>query len=299
MKPKSINKKNTPLVYRFTIKKSVKIIDTKEGYFVLKKKKENREGTEEITKLYDYLRSRSFSYFPNLLKDDEEYYIYEYIDDIDTPREQRALDLIRLTALLHSKTTYFKEVDMDRYKEIYERLLGTIDDLFNYYNGLMNIIDQSVYMSPREYLLATNSSKIFASLSFCRKTLDEWYDIIKESHKQRVVTIHNNLEVDHLLENEKPYLIGFEHAKRDMPIYDLYHFYKKHSLEFDFQELFQVYEQNYPLTKEEKKLLQVLLVLPPKIEFTNHMYEDCKNMNQALNDLYKTEFLVKPNTVKN
>jgi len=286
-------------VYRFTIKKSVKIIDTKEGYFVLKKKKKDREGNEEITKIYDYLQSRSFSYYPKLLKDDEEYYIYEYVDDIDTPREQRALDLIRLTALLHSKTTYFKEVDIDRYKEIYENLSEEIDGLFNYYNGLMNIIDKSVYMSPREYLLATNSSKIFASLVFCKQTLTEWYDLIKESRKQRVVTIHNNLEVDHLLENEHPYLIGFEHAKRDMPIYDLYHFYQKHYLEFDFQELFSIYEQNYPLTKEEKKLFQVLLVLPKKIEFTNHMYEDCKTINAALNYLYKTESLMKPNTVKN
>ena len=44
----------------------------------------------------------------------------EYVEDVNISLEQKALDLIKVVALLHSKTTYFKEVTKDKYKEIYE-----------------------------------------------------------------------------------------------------------------------------------------------------------------------------------
>ena len=39
-----------------------------------------------------------------------------------------------------------------------------INDTFNYYNQLMDIIDNEVYMSPANYLIARNISIIYSSL---------------------------------------------------------------------------------------------------------------------------------------
>ena len=36
--------------------------------------------------------------------------MYEYIEDVNTPEEQKAIDLVSMMSLLHNKTTYYKEV---------------------------------------------------------------------------------------------------------------------------------------------------------------------------------------------
>ena len=51
--------------------------------------------------------------------------------DISMPREQKAEDLIDLMALLHHKTTHYKEVDISDYKELYEDISNNIFYLKN------------------------------------------------------------------------------------------------------------------------------------------------------------------------
>ena len=58
--------------------------------------------------IYEYLKSRNFNYFPNTKYEDRKE-IQEYVKEIEYPQEQKFYDLINITSLLHSKTTYFKE----------------------------------------------------------------------------------------------------------------------------------------------------------------------------------------------
>ena len=57
---------------KITIKNSVKIID--DSYCIKKKKK-------DLDKVYNYLLSRSFDYFPEILDEDNENIYYKYIND--------------------------------------------------------------------------------------------------------------------------------------------------------------------------------------------------------------------------
>lgn len=82
------------------------------------------------------------------------------------------LDLIKLVSLLHNKTTHYKEVDFADYKTIYETLSNNIEYLYSYYNDIITLIETKVYMSPSEYLLARNISKIFGSLNFSKQELE-------------------------------------------------------------------------------------------------------------------------------
>jgi len=106
---------------RFTIKSSAKIIDDK---IVIK----DRKG-DDLDKTYSYLKSRAFDYFPDPVSLDNKYEIYPYIEDSYEPREQKAMDLIHLLSLLHSKTTFYREIDIDKNKEIYESILDNLDYL--------------------------------------------------------------------------------------------------------------------------------------------------------------------------
>ena len=203
-----------------------------------------------------------------------------------------------MMSLLHNKTTYYKEVSIDIFKEKYEDIKVKLDDLSKYYMDLITFIESRKYMSPSEYHLARNISIVFSSLDFCKYYLEEWYTLVSNKTKERLVTVHNNLKVDHILENSSPYLISWNNAKMDIPIYDFYKFYRNHYLDFDFEELYNIYVSKYPLLMEEKMLLFILLSIPPKIEFTQNELENCIKINRYLEYIYKTEKLIKPDTFK-
>ena len=195
---------------KVTIINNAKIID---DAVVLKNKK------REIDSLFSYLSSRSFNYYPVIVKEDKDYVYYKYISDIVEPREQKISDLVILLSLLHSKTTIYKEVDLDSYKVLYENISNEINDVFNYYHNLIDNINTIIYMSPANYLVARNSTMIFGALEYAKGNLDRWYDLIKNKRKMRVVTLHNNVSLEHYLKSDKPYLISWDHYKIDIPIY--------------------------------------------------------------------------------
>ncbi len=264
------------------------IIDTEMGRFVVKKNSKNK-------KIFDYLRSRSFNYYPKTISDEnDDYEISEYIEKLDYPNEQKMLDLINLISLLHNKTTHYKEIDYDDYKQIYEDIKNNIEYLESYYNDVITLIESHVFMSPSEYLLARNISRIFFSLNFCKEEIENWYELIKDKTKQRVVVLHNNLDLSHFLKTDSSYLISWDKSKIGIPIFDLYILYKRHALDFDFSELLKQYEQSYPLQKDERKLFFILIALPPKIEFDKSIYEQTKEISNQMDIMYKTEKLISP-----
>ncbi len=268
----------------------VVIVNSNKGKLVLKKKNNND--------IYDYLDSRSFNYYPKTIYDDD-YMIMEYLEDSKIPDDQKILDLINLVSLLHSKTTYFKNVDIDEYKKNYEDLKGNINYLMNYYDDLMTIIESKVYMSPSELLLARNISIIFNALNYTNNKLDDWYNGVKDKNRRRYVVIHNNLDLNHFVRNKSSYLLSWDRAKIDIPIYDLYILYKKYAINFDFKYLLQKYEKEYPLLEEEKNLFYILISIPDKIEFTDNIYNDCVKIEKMLDYMYVTESLVSPDNSKN
>lgn len=274
---------------KYTKNKNVMLIETDTGKYAIKKKTKNNEN------ILDYLNSRNFNYMPKIINTtNEEYEITNYIESYNIPREQKILDLIDLVALLHNKTTHYKEVTEDDYKEIYEDLSNNIEYLYTYYSDIITIIESKVYMSPSEYVLARNISKIFSILGFLREELESWLLLVKEKKKQRLVVLHNNLDLDHFIVNDRNYLISWNKSKVDIPIFDIYKLYLKHSLEFEFDEIFKRYERNYPLYEEERKLFFILILLPEKLEIEESEYENSKKIGKMIDHLYKTEKFISP-----
>ena len=271
-------------INKLTIKSSAKIIDNK----IVIKEREN----ENIDKTYRYLKSRSFDYFPEPIEINSDNEIYPYIEDSDEPLEQKAMDLTHLMSLLHNKTTFYREVDIDRNKEIYEDILARLEYLNNYYTDLITLIEKEVYMSPSSYLIARNINIIFESIYFSKEKIEEWYKKIENNKNERVVNIHNNINLDHYRKSDKPYLISWNKSRIDSPIYDLLSFYQNHYLDLDFDDLFHYYESSYPLKEEERILLFTYMAIPPKIEIENSEYKMCIKINKIIDYLYKTSNLI-------
>lgn len=266
--------KESIVTKKITIKKDVRIIDTGHDRFVIKKRDKDLED------LFRYLESRSFNYFPKILYKTDNYDIYEYVNDTSIPIEEKGIDIIKLLTMLHSKTTFYKDVDEDYYKKIYEDINSRINYLENYYNDMAEIIERQEYMSPSSYLFIRNITLVFHALNYCRHNIEKWYKIIDEKKRIRIVNIHNNISLDHYLLDNRPNFISWRLSKRDMPIYDLIKFYKKYYLELDFCELLRNYELVYPMLLEEKLLFFCLISLPEKLEFNDSEYNLCLSIKK-------------------
>ena len=110
--------------------------------------------------ILNYLDNREFNYYPKIFDRDSNFELLEYLEDTNMPKEQKMNDLIKLVSLLHSKTTYYKEVDEADFKKLYEDLLNNCEYLEEYYTDLITIIESKVFFSPPENLLALNITLI-------------------------------------------------------------------------------------------------------------------------------------------
>lgn len=268
--------------------------DSNNNKFVAKRNKD-----ANIINIYNYLNSRGFDYIPKLVYYNHYGYIYEYLEDINSPDEEKISDIIKLISLLHNKTVYYKEVSVDEIKEIYENLSFKIKNIYDYYENIISMIESKIYMSPSEYMLVRNCSSIFFCINFCSKTLDAWFEKVKNKTKKRQVLLHNNLSLNHIIKNKENRLISWNYSLRDLPIYDFIKLYKNNYNKYDFSELFKEYNNMFPLLEEEKMLLFVILFLPKKLEFTNNELLNTKNVCELCNYLYNTDNLFMENEAKN
>ena len=205
---------------KITIKNGIKIYDDR---IVVKPR-----GNLDVIKTYKYLKSRAFDYFPYPTYIDDNYEVYPFAQDTDEPIPQKAQDLMHVISLLHSKTTFYKEIDLDRVKGIYEDTLNEINDLNDYYNNIIEGIEREIYMSPSSYLIARNINIIFSSIYYVKDNIEKWYKLEENNTHMRVVNIHGNINLDHYIRSDKPYLISWNKTRIDSPIYDLLLFYKNH-----------------------------------------------------------------------
>ncbi len=279
---KEILKKNNIKVRSYQKMGSSILVEDESEKYVVRKHDYNKD-------IFNYLNSRNFNYYPKIYDSNDIYDIVEYIPEEHIPKEQKMNDLIKLISLLHSKTTYYKEVDEAEYKKLFEDIKNNCEYLYEYYTDLITIIESKVFMSPSEYLLASNITLIFDSIAYCQNKIEKWYNLVVEkSNKMRVCVIHNNLTLDHYLKNKNDYLISWGKSKIDIPIFDLYKLYVKNTLDFDFIDIFNLYEKEYPLKNDELLLFYVLISMPPKLENKISIYDSCVYIKKEIDKLIKT-----------
>ena len=72
--------------------------------YVLKENTGNR--------VFSYLDARNFNYYPSNKVLSDKYVLYEYLKDYDISNDERAIELINLVSLLHSKTTRYNNISI-------------------------------------------------------------------------------------------------------------------------------------------------------------------------------------------
>lgn len=269
--------------------KNIKVIDTDQGKYVVKSK------TKANDDLYQYLDNKNFPY---ILEHENRtnYELFPYVEEVTLPKAEKAIELVYILALLHNKTTFYQEVALDKVKQIYETLTDEIEYLNYYYHDLQDMIEQKVYMAPEEYLLIRNISLVYSACNFAKESLNRWYDYKKNQKRERVVLLHGNPKLDHLLIGQQSKLISWDHYKRDIAIYDFINFYKSDYLDLEMATLFEMYQSKFSYTKDELLLFLTILAIPKKLTFSKNHYNNCYEVFKFVKYLEKTrDFVLKEN----
>ena len=244
--------------------------------------------------IYKYLISRDFFDFPeNFNKKNDNYDLSEYIEEIKIEDDQKVNDLLEELAILHKKTSYKRELDLDNIKKIYESIKEDIIKSKSYYYNLNDVIDKNIFFSPSMYLLIRNISLIYYLLEYSEKEIDKWYQSIPKEKNVRVCLLHNNISIEHLIVNENKYLINWDKSYFGNPINDIVSFYKKYYQNLGLEEVLKIYENKNKLSNLEKELLLIKLSLPERFVLTKDTFNDTKLINDELSYLTKVYDYVK------
>lgn len=264
---RSVINKHKLYAKSYTIKNNSRILNTNKGKYVIKKSSCSKKS------IYDYLLSRGFDNFLAYNEIDSGYEIYPFIEEVNVTKDQKAVDLVNLLALLHNKTTFYQQLSLDELKKIYEENMTKLNYLNNYYHDLQDVIERKVYMAPDEYLLIRNISKVYDAIFFSINTLNSWYNEAKEKRSFRKALLHNNIKVDHLISSNEKLLLSWDKANSDFVIYDFLNFYKNEYNNLDMNKLFEIYQSKYPYTACEQFLFFSILSIPNKFVFKKHDLE--------------------------
>ena len=249
--------------------------------------------------IYKYLLSKGFNYFPdNYSNINVNYDITKYIIPLEVNQTEKVNDYLKLLSILHFKTSYKREVNLDEIKINYEKIINEINDLRRYYISINDKLDKERFLSPADYLLLRNITLIYSILNIIEELLNKTYEKIKDSKSIRVALLHNNLSLDHLIINEGEYLISWDKSYFDSPINELNSFYRKYYNYIDINDFLLIYEKSNKLSEIEKALLIIVLSVPKKIEFINNNYENTVLVNNEINYLKSIyELITKYNDV--
>lgn len=264
------------------------LLDTIEGKIIVK-----ANSKIDYSSLFKYLNSRSFKSFPKLIDIRDNNTIFEYQEDIVIDDNQKALDLIKTMALLHSKTCYFKDVSSDIFIDIYNSLKNNVfylEDSFNSYFDSFIIEDAII---PSHNLFLNNFSSFYGAIKCQKDLIEKWYLNVKDLNKMRVCVNHNNLSLDHFIKNESEYLISWDKYVIDTPVLDFVYFYKKEWGSLEFTQLFESYDNIFHLLDNERMLLCILLLDIDNIDFYESEFNNCLKVRKLINYLDKTYELYK------
>lgn len=247
-----------------------------------------KKRNDKLISLYDYLDSRGFYEHPEIINVKDDYIETKFIHEKKDFELIQGEKLIKAIALLHLKTMEYRSVSKNKYRKIYDKLTSNIEYLKDYYEKMISRIEEEVFMSPSHYLFARNYSIIIESLKYSENTLKKWFKEVENNSKERLCIVHNNLSHDHFIKGDKNYLLSFDNYLVDTPILDLYKFYKKEGYKLDFKKLMDIYEETFKLESYERKLLNVLISIPPKIIEVNDEFDNCININDSYDYIYSS-----------
>lgn len=244
---------------------------------------------KSLKETYDYLKSRNFLNFPPVIFEHDNYEVTKYLHDLKMDDTQKIEDMIYLLTLLQNKTTFYKEIDLDEVKKIYEEKTDELRYLYNYYQAIQTMIEEEIYMSPANYYFILRVSSIYHILNMGLFYVEKWYSLVHDKKTMRFVLNHNNLTRDHLIEEDNIYLTSWGKASFGFPEADLENLWVNNYEYLELENLLQTYQSKYKLCDDEYFLFLARLCTIKRIDFNKDEQIKMKEIIDLMKYIEKLE----------
>jgi len=115
--------------------------------------------------------------------------------------------------------------------------------------------------------------------------------MINDLDKIRVVYNHNNLSIDHFINNK---FISWDKFLVDSPVIDLINLYKNDYNKYDFSLFLNEYFKHFELLDYEKTLLFIMISMPKTYDFTNNELDNTIMVSKSISYIEDTNKLIRP-----
>ena len=273
---------------------NAQILEEEEKKYVMKK------ISPASRDIYHYLESRNFLHFPrSLFISSDNIEISEYIPDAPVDAAQRVEDMIYLLTLLHNKTTFYKELDLDEIKKIYEEGMEEFQYLLKYYQSIEQMIQEEVYMSPANYYFILNITRVYQILNQGILSLEKWYQLVQNKKTLRFVLNHNHLKKEHLREGENLCFISWNKANFGFPQNDLLNLWQNNYEYLSLSSLLDLYQSKYRLLEYEYYHFVAKICRLKRIDFNKKEQEKMREIIYFIKYMEKVDdYLSKQDTNK-
>ncbi len=251
----------------------------------------------KLIEKYKYLKAKDFQ---NIIetKIENGYEIRNYIEEVNISKEDKLNELMYIVAMLHVKTTHYKNISIEKIKDFYEKSTSEIISIKKYYEKIFDDNVSYLYLKPSIFLLMKNISLILISLDYSKIYLDNWYKLVKDKRRKRVVLNHNNLKLSNFIAGDRKYLINWDNSLIDYPIYDIISLFKNNFYDLDMKDMYDIYNSKYKLLDEEKYLLYSNLLMINKLNLSKDEFLNTKLTKDKINYLIKINEFLKDSNAK-
>ena len=170
---------------KYTLVGNNKIIEYPDKILFIKKR-----TSYNIEDVYKYLDDHLVDNYLRPIEITNSELIFPYIEKTSLTDDEISKRLVLNLAIWQNKTTTYRTINLDEVKEFYESKKKEINYLYAYYHDLILQLESKVYYLPVEYLFLRNSSLINNQLNLANQLLEEWYSIVKNKERERLVYCH-------------------------------------------------------------------------------------------------------------
>lgn len=250
-----------PVPIKYTLIDNNKIITYPDRAIFIKPR-----SSYNIEEVYKYLDDHAVNNYLKPAEVTDKELIFPYFEKTSLTDDEISKRLVLNLTILQNKTTTYQKLNLDEVKNFYEGTKKKINYLFSYYHDIVLQLETKVYYLPTEYLFLRNSSIINRQLKVATDLLEEWYKIVKNKERERLAFCHGKCELAHFLPIDDGYFISLEKAHLGRVTDDIENLFRKNFSSIDLTSTYNIYQQKYPYTLDEKLFLLVKLAIPPKID---------------------------------
>ncbi|RYG74833.1 spore coat protein YsxE [Lentibacillus lipolyticus] len=199
--------------------------------------------------------------------DGEYYYMTPWMRSHSSNNRQEIKDVFHTIGEIHAKTKQTQNIDAASVEKSFRDYQSRCREWQDLLLDFVKRFEQNRFMSPFELQVCTHYHILVNVLMELEAQIERFMDAWEESSTWNYCLCHGNLQSEHIIYHDLPYIINWEKARYDNPVIDLAIYLKTQVRYYDqspaeLAELFPAYSHRNSLDEKEWHLLLIYLLNP-------------------------------------